>query len=207
MLLAGDEVLRTQRAATTPTARTTRPPGWTGADGNESGHAALLPGMIALRKRHPLPAAPALSQGPGASDGRPPEVSWHGVKLNKPSWFDPAGPVPGLYAGSGGAGRGVTCTSSSTYRSRPSPLISECNRAHLAPRRRYRPGFARGYTRSRPLSPLWLPRPSCRAPHRRGPGGEGDLSGVLPCAIPNVRSGFPQTPLRGDHYDHAATVS
>jgi glycogen operon protein len=102
MVLAGDEVGRTQRGNNNAYCQDNEISwfDWSLVDTNR----ALLRffrELIALRARHPALRAPAFYTG----SGDPPDIAWHGCLLGAPGFGDPAsGVLAFTIAGAGGAG-------------------------------------------------------------------------------------------------------
>jgi len=93
MLLAGDEVLRTQHGNNNAYCQDNEL-GWFDWRLTEKNNDMLrfCREMIAFRKRHPCLMRDRFLTG-RARPGRLPDVTWHGVKLNEPLWHDPEGQV------------------------------------------------------------------------------------------------------------------
>jgi glycogen operon protein len=89
MLLAGDEVLRTQRGNNNAYCQDNELSwfDWCLTETN-SDMLHFARQMIAFRKRHPCLMRDRFLTG-RERPGRLPDVTWHGVKLNEPLWNDP----------------------------------------------------------------------------------------------------------------------
>jgi len=90
MLLAGDEVLRTQRGNNNAWCQANEI-GWFDWNLVES-HAEMLrfvAGLIALRKRHPSVRRRRFLSGRPKNNRSLPDIAWHGAELGKPRWDDP----------------------------------------------------------------------------------------------------------------------
>ena len=90
MLLAGDEVLRTQwgnnNAYCQDNAhRVVR----LDIDRRTQDMLRFVRPMIAFRKRHPALRRKRFFTGRKEPGRRFPDISWHGEKLNEPPWFEP----------------------------------------------------------------------------------------------------------------------
>jgi glycogen operon protein len=91
MLVAGDEVRRTQNGNNNPYCQDNEPSwfDWTLVEKNRDLY-SFWKRMIEFRKRHP-----ALHRGQffrGAINERGlPDITWHGTKLDNPGWNDPNG--------------------------------------------------------------------------------------------------------------------
>jgi len=90
MLLAGDEVLHTQHGNNNGYCQDNEL-SW--MDWNMTHQNAdmvrFVQQMIALRKRHPSIMRRRFLTGKVIEGKNSPDISWHGVKLNKPLWHDP----------------------------------------------------------------------------------------------------------------------
>lgn len=86
MLLAGDEVLRTQKGNNNCYCQDNELSwfDWRLADDNDE-MLRFVREMIAFRKRHPSLMRREFLKGP-AAEGRLPDVAWHGRRLNEPQW-------------------------------------------------------------------------------------------------------------------------
>jgi isoamylase len=91
MLLAGDEVLRSQRGNNNAWCQDNEI-GWFDWALVESNREMLrfVTGLIALRKRHPSLKRRRFLSGRPRDGGASPDITWHGVELGKPRWNDPA---------------------------------------------------------------------------------------------------------------------
>ena len=90
MILAGDEVLRTQRGNNNGYCQNNELSwfDWTLVEQ----HRAMLrfvQQLIAFRKRHPCLRHTRFLTGEPQPGSRLPDVTWHGMKLNEPLWGDP----------------------------------------------------------------------------------------------------------------------
>ena len=90
MLLAGDEVLNTQKGNNNGYCQDNELTwfDWRLLEKN-AGMLNFVRQMIALRKRHPSLMRRRFLTGKTAEGGRLPDVSWHGKKLGAPLWNDP----------------------------------------------------------------------------------------------------------------------
>ena len=91
MLLAGDEVLRSQRGNNNAWCQDNRT-GWFDWSLLERNAEMLrfVRGLIALRKRHPSLRRRRFLSGNAPAGAELPDVSWHGTRLDAPGWDDPA---------------------------------------------------------------------------------------------------------------------
>jgi isoamylase len=92
MILAGDEVLRTQQGNNNAYCQDNDISwfDWTLAEKNREMF-RFVRRMIAFRRRHPSLMRKQFLTG-RRPEGMPlPDVTWHGVRLNEPSWADPDG--------------------------------------------------------------------------------------------------------------------
>lgn len=89
MLLAGDEVLRTQRGNNNAYCQD-KSVGWFDWTLLERHRDMFrfVSGMIAFRKRHPCLMRDRFLTGEKTADRNIPDVIWHGAKLNRPPWKD-----------------------------------------------------------------------------------------------------------------------
>jgi glycogen operon protein len=102
MLLAGDEILRTQRGNNNAYCQDNELAwlDWTLVGKNHE-MLRFVRQMIAFRRRHPcLMRSRFLSKGRGEGL-RVPEVSWHGLNLEEPLWHDPDAQVLAFTLGAG----------------------------------------------------------------------------------------------------------
>lgn len=92
MLLAGDELLRTQGGNNNAYSQDNET-GWFdwGLRGTNGGMFRFVREMIAFRRRHPCIARNRFLTGRQASGSRFPDIAWHGRQLGKPLWTDPKG--------------------------------------------------------------------------------------------------------------------
>ncbi|MGA7980178.1 MAG: glycogen debranching protein GlgX [Chromatiaceae bacterium] len=90
MLLAGDEVLRTQRGNNNSYCQNNET-SWFDWGLTERNRDLLefTRAMIAFRKRHPTLRRERFLSGEADEGQAMPDVTWHGVTLNKPRWNDP----------------------------------------------------------------------------------------------------------------------
>jgi glycogen operon protein len=90
MILAGDEVLRTQRGNNNCYCQDNELSwfDWTLTEKNRE-MLRFVREMIAFRKRHPCLMRDRFFTGRPANDSLLPDVAWHGVRLNDPPWSDP----------------------------------------------------------------------------------------------------------------------
>jgi len=92
MILAGDEVLRSQRGNNNAWCQNNEI-GW--FDWNlVDKNADMLDftrGMIVLRRRHPSLQRRQFFKGPVSGEGSLPDIHWHGDSLEKAPWDDPLG--------------------------------------------------------------------------------------------------------------------
>jgi glycogen operon protein len=89
MLLAGDEVLRTQRGNNNSWCQNNELSwfDWRLAE-TEREMLEFVRGMIALRRCHPSLTTNAFYTGKPLPDRDVPDIVWHGVRLNEPAWHD-----------------------------------------------------------------------------------------------------------------------
>jgi isoamylase len=89
MLLAGDEILRTQRGNNNAWCQNNELSwfDWRLVD-SEREMLEFVRGMIALRRRHPSLTSNAFYSGKPAPGRDVPDIAWHGVRLNEPAWHD-----------------------------------------------------------------------------------------------------------------------
>jgi isoamylase len=89
MLLAGDEVLRTQRGNNNTWCQNNELSwfDWRLVE-TERDMLEFVRGMIALRRRHPNLTSNAFYTGKPIPGRNVPDIVWHGVKLNEPAWHD-----------------------------------------------------------------------------------------------------------------------
>ena len=94
MILAGDEVLRSQQGNNNCYCQDNELSwfDWSLLEKNQEMF-NFTRGMIRLRKRHPCLMQSKFLSGQQAADSEMPDISWHGLELNKPSWQDPASRV------------------------------------------------------------------------------------------------------------------
>jgi glycogen operon protein len=94
MLLAGDEVLRTQRGNNNAYCQDNELNwfDWTLAEKNRD-MLRFTSRLIAFRKRHPCLMRRHFLRGTRPEGQRLPDVTWHGLRLNDPLWHDPDGQV------------------------------------------------------------------------------------------------------------------
>jgi isoamylase len=91
MILAGDEVLRSQRGNNNAYCQDNELSwfDWRLVDANRE-MLRFTRELIALRKRHPSLRRRRFLTGRAASGALLPDVSWHGERLNEPPWHDGA---------------------------------------------------------------------------------------------------------------------
>jgi isoamylase len=89
MLLAGDEVLRTQRGNNNTWCQNNELSwfDWRLVE-TERDMLEFVRGMIALRRRHPNLTSNAFYTGRLIPGRNIPDIVWHGVRLNEPAWHD-----------------------------------------------------------------------------------------------------------------------
>jgi len=89
MLLAGDEVLRTQRGNNNTWCQNNELSwfDWRLVE-TERDMLEFVRGMIALRRRHPNLTSNAFYTGRLIPSRNIPDIVWHGVRLNEPAWHD-----------------------------------------------------------------------------------------------------------------------
>jgi isoamylase len=89
MLLAGDEVLRTQHGNNNTWCQNNELSwfDWRLVE-TERDMLEFVRGMIALRRRHPNLTSNAFYTGKPISGRNIPDIVWHGVRLNEPAWHD-----------------------------------------------------------------------------------------------------------------------
>ncbi|WP_040844417.1 glycogen debranching protein GlgX [Thiorhodococcus drewsii] len=94
MLLAGDEVLRTQKGNNNVWCQDNTL-GWFDWSLVETNATMLrfVRGLIALRKRHPSLQRRHFLSGQSVSGSDLPDVTWHGEKIGEPNWDDPGNQV------------------------------------------------------------------------------------------------------------------
>jgi glycogen operon protein len=94
MILAGDEVRRTQLGNNNPWCQDNEVSwfDWARVEANAP-LLAFWRELISFRKRHRALRRTAFFEGKPAGDGRLPDVTWHGCALGAPGWFDPASRV------------------------------------------------------------------------------------------------------------------
>jgi len=94
MILAGDEVLRTQRGNNNGYCQDNELSwfDWTLPE-KEQEMLRFTRGLIAFRKRHPCLMKNRFLSGDKRKGAHFPDVSWHGARLNRPAWDDPDGRV------------------------------------------------------------------------------------------------------------------
>ncbi|MFZ5867020.1 MAG: glycogen debranching protein GlgX [Thermodesulfobacteriota bacterium] len=97
LLLAGDEVLRTQRGNNNAYCQDNELGwfDWTMAEANRD-MLFFVSGMIAFRKRHPCLMRERFLTGSMAENKRLADVTWHGAKLRDPRWDDRESQVLGF---------------------------------------------------------------------------------------------------------------
>jgi glycogen operon protein len=91
MLLAGDEVLRTQQGNNNCYCQDNEL-GWFDWTFTEK-HGDMLRfvrQMISFRRRHPSLMRNRFLTGRAKKDARLPDITWHGTRLNEPEWNDPS---------------------------------------------------------------------------------------------------------------------
>jgi glycogen operon protein len=89
MLLAGDEVLRTQRGNNNTWCQNNELSwfDWRLVE-TEREMLEFVRGMIALRRRHPNLTSNGFYTGKALPDRNVPDIVWHGLRLNEPAWHD-----------------------------------------------------------------------------------------------------------------------
>jgi isoamylase len=89
MLLAGDEVLRTQHGNNNTWCQNNEISwfDWRLVE-TERDMLEFVRGMIALRRRHPNLTSDAFYTGKPIPGRNVPDIVWHGVRLNEPAWHD-----------------------------------------------------------------------------------------------------------------------
>ncbi len=90
MILAGDEVLRTQQGNNNAYCQDNELTwfNWNLVERNQD-MLRFVKGMIALHKRHPCLRRHRFLTGTARGTARLPDVTWHGIELNEPLWSDP----------------------------------------------------------------------------------------------------------------------
>jgi glycogen operon protein len=90
MVLAGDEVLRTQRGNNNAYCQDNEISwfDWNLIEKNKD-MLAFVQNMIAFRKRHPCLRRTRFLSGNRTESSRLPDITWHGVRLHEPPWDDP----------------------------------------------------------------------------------------------------------------------
>jgi glycogen operon protein len=103
MLLAGDEVLRSQQGNNNCYCQDNEL-GWFDWELVEKNRDMFrfVKEMIAFRKRHPCLMRRRFVSGQKQKNGRLPDITWHGRKLNQPQWNDPRATVLALTLGGTG---------------------------------------------------------------------------------------------------------
>jgi glycogen operon protein len=99
MLLAGDEVLRTQRGNNNAWCQDNEI-SWFDWRLTETNADMLryTQGLIALRRRHPTLWRRNFLTGQPDGDGHLPDIAWHGLRLDVPPWADPEADAARLLA-------------------------------------------------------------------------------------------------------------
>lgn len=94
MILAGDEVLRSQQGNNNCYCQDNELSwfDWSLLAKNQEMF-RFTKGIIRLRKRHPCLMQSKFLSGKQAAGSEMPDISWHGVELDKPPWQDPASRV------------------------------------------------------------------------------------------------------------------
>jgi isoamylase len=94
MILSGDEVLRTQKGNNNAYCQDNEISwfDWTLLEKNREMY-RFVHMMIGFRKRHPCLMRKHFLRGARNHGRRLPDVTWHGLRLNKPLWNDPDGQV------------------------------------------------------------------------------------------------------------------
>jgi isoamylase len=89
MLLAGDEILRTQRGNNNAWCQDNELSwfDWRMVE-SERDMLEFVRGMIALRRRHPSLLHNAFFTGKPIPGREIPDIAWHGTRLNEPAWHD-----------------------------------------------------------------------------------------------------------------------
>jgi isoamylase len=89
MLLAGDEILRTQRGNNNTWCQNNELSwfDWRLVE-TERDMLEFVRGMIGLRRRHPNLTRNAFYSGKPLPGRNVPDIVWHGVRLNEPAWHD-----------------------------------------------------------------------------------------------------------------------
>ncbi len=89
MLLAGDELLRTKQGNNNTYCQNNELSwiDWRLGEDNRD-MLAFTRAMIALRKRHPTLRRERFLTGKPDREGAPPDIAWHGVRLDDPGWDD-----------------------------------------------------------------------------------------------------------------------
>ena len=105
MILAGDEVLRTQRGNNNVYCQNNALGwfDWTLPE-KEKEMLRFTRGLIALRKRHPSLMRNRFLTGTRGQGARFPDVSWHGPRLGEPPWDDPEARVLAFTLGAAAEG-------------------------------------------------------------------------------------------------------
>jgi isoamylase len=91
MILAGDEILRTQHGNNNTWCQNNELSwfDWSFVE-TERDMLEFVRGMIAFRRRHPCLTHNAFFTGKPAPGRDIPDICWHGIRLNEPAWHDPA---------------------------------------------------------------------------------------------------------------------
>ncbi len=94
MILAGDEVLHSQQGNNNCYCQDNELSwfDWSLLEKHQEMF-SFTRGMIRLRKRHPCLMQPKFLSGQQAAGSEMPDISWHGLELNKPQWHDPSSRV------------------------------------------------------------------------------------------------------------------
>jgi isoamylase len=89
MLLAGDEIWRTQRGNNNAWCQDNELSwfDWSPVE-TERDMLEFVRGMIALRRRHPSLTRNAFFTGKPVPGRDIPDITWHGIRLNEPGWHD-----------------------------------------------------------------------------------------------------------------------
>jgi glycogen operon protein len=105
MILAGDEVLKTQRGNNNAYCQDNALSwlDWSLLE-KEKEMLRFTRGMIGLRRRHPALTRNRFLSGARKDGARFPDVSWHGIDLDRPPWDDPDARILAFTLGAAGPG-------------------------------------------------------------------------------------------------------
>ena len=89
MLLAGDEVLRSQRGNNNAYCQDNELSWFDWGLVEHNNMLRYTRELIALRRRHPSLTANSFFTGAVVAGRKLPDIAWHGIQLNEPLWHDP----------------------------------------------------------------------------------------------------------------------